>query len=657
LSNEIKYIKLIFRLFLIGITVVTGISLSYNILKEKADAEYYARIECIASYNKDILYRRWASMHGGVYVPITEITPPNKYLAHIKDRDITTSLGKQLTLINPAYMTRQVFEYADHQDSVKGHITSLNPLRPENKADEWETKVLKLFNTGIREYSSIENFREKPYMRYMRAMMVEKSCLKCHANQGYAIGQVRGGISVSVPLERFYNTSKEQIQILALGHFAIYFLAIFISILGYRQLIKEISKRNIIQQRIVESETQLKYKNQEYESLNEELMATNNDLYNAKEKAEESDRLKTAFLQNMSHEIRTPMNAIMGFSDLLRRNINNTEKLDHYTKIIKNRSEDLLEIINGILDTAKIESGQLTIHQETCNVEEIFKELQIFFTEHAKKTCKEHIAFTIGSRCDSLDFIISTDKVKLKQILINLINNAYKFTDEGEIEVGCTIDNEKLIFRVRDTGIGIPEDMQSVIFERFMQVDNGTSRTYGGTGLGLSIVKGLVHALNGDIWIKSEQGKGSTFYFAIPCHSAEQTSQLISQGADQQLLDSTNKTILIVEDDSFNLELLKEVLSITNYQIVECTSGMEAIRMVSTQSIDLILMDIRLPDISGYEAVRQIRGIHPNIYIIAQTAYAAPNDSKKALDAGCNDYVSKPIRPTDILKRITSILG
>jgi signal transduction histidine kinase/CheY-like chemotaxis protein len=657
LSNEIKYIKLIFKLFLIGITVVTGISLSYNILKEKADAEYYARIECIASYNKDILYRRWASMHGGVYVPITEITPPNKYLAHIKDRDITTSLGKQLTLINPAYMTRQVFEYADHQDSVKGHITSLNPLRPENKADEWETKVLKLFNTGIREYSSIENFREKPYMRYMRAMMVEKSCLKCHANQGYAIGQVRGGISVSVPLERFYNTSKEQIQILALGHFAIYFLAIFISILGYRQLIKEISKRNIIQQRIVESETQLKYKNQEYESLNEELMATNNDLYNAKEKAEESDRLKTAFLQNMSHEIRTPMNAIMGFSDLLRRNINNTEKLDHYTKIIKNRSEDLLEIINGILDTAKIESGQLTIHQETCNVEEIFKELQIFFTEHAKKTCKEHIAFTIGSRCDSLDFIISTDKVKLKQILINLINNAYKFTDEGEIEVGCTIDNEKLIFRVRDTGIGIPEDMQSVIFERFMQVDNGTSRTYGGTGLGLSIVKGLVHALNGDIWIKSEQGKGSTFYFAIPCHSAEQTSQLISQGADQQLLDSTNKTILIVEDDSFNLELLKEVLSITNYQIVECTSGMEAIRMVSTQSIDLILMDIRLPDISGYEAVRQIRGIHPNIYIIAQTAYAAPNDSKKALDAGCNDYVSKPIRPTDILKRITSILG
>jgi len=239
------------------------------------------------------------------------------------------------------------------------------------------------------------------------------------------------------------------------------------------------------------------------------------ELIDAKEKAQESDRLKTAFLQNMSHEIRTPMNAIIGFSDLLPDVFDSPEKLLSYTTIIKERSSHLLQIINDILDIAKIESGQLPIHVEMYDLNSLFRELESFFTEYQERINKKHINFNINS--SPLDSPILIDQIKLKQILINLISNAFKFTHEGNVQVDCLLSiNNVLLFSVSDTGIGIAENKKNEIFNRFNQIDSDTARLYEGTGLGLSIVKGILDLLGGKVWLESEPDKGSTFYFTFP---------------------------------------------------------------------------------------------------------------------------------------------
>ena len=288
--------------------------------------------------------------------------------------------------------------------------------------------------------------------------------------------------------------------------------------------VKDITARKMAELQILEKNKAIEARNQEYLRLYNELLQINKELQQAKEKAEESDRLKTAFLQNMSHEIRTPMNAIMGFSSLLSENYNNKIKLEKFSGIIKSRCNDLLEIINDILDISRIESGQLSLKAEACDLIELLAEITLFFKEHQKRIGKEHIRFSMRSLCSETDRFFITDKVKLKQILINLISNAFKFTQTGKIESGCKFDTDgNLIFYVSDTGIGIPVDKHDVIFERFTQLASKGNQTYGGTGLGLSIVKGLISLMGGKIWLESEledlsTGKagGTTFYFSLP---------------------------------------------------------------------------------------------------------------------------------------------
>jgi PAS domain S-box-containing protein len=236
----------------------------------------------------------------------------------------------------------------------------------------------------------------------------------------------------------------------------------------------------------------------------------------AKQKAEESNRLKTAFLQNMSHEIRTPMNAIMGFSELLPMNFNNKDKLTRFSGVINQRSKDLLEIINDILDISRIESGQLPVHKSSCNITSLFAEIDVFFSAVQFKEKKKHVTFDIVIQPNLNPADIYTDRVKLKQIFINLITNAFKFTPSGRIETGCSSDsNGNLIFHVTDTGMGIPKEKHHLVFQRFVQFSDKSQAFAGGTGLGLSIVKGLIQLLGGTIWFESEPEKGSSFYFTI----------------------------------------------------------------------------------------------------------------------------------------------
>ncbi len=384
------------------------------------------------------------------------------------------------------------------------------------------------------------------------------------------------------------------------------------------------------------------------------------EIIKAKERAEESDRLKTAFLQNMSHEIRTPMNAIMGFSSLLVESYNDRAKLEKYSEIIRQRSSDLLEIINDILDISKIESGQLPLNVEECDLNELFSELTSFFKEFQHRIGKQQIKFKLESQCNPPENRILTDKVKLRQIFINLINNAFKFTEEGHIEGGCFIDaNKTPLFYVTDTGMGIPPDKHEIIFDRFIQLRHNKNISFGGTGLGLAIVKGLVGIMGGKIWLESEpenpaEGKagGTTFYFTLPYIMAEPSEKTEIVTGDTGDYKFNNTKVLIVEDDFFNREYIRAILSHTDLALLYTAYGKEAVQIASSESPDLVLMDIRLPDMTGYEATRLIKKQNPKIKVIIQTAYAAYEDSQKARDAGCDDYISKPVKRDDLLSLI-----
>ena len=254
---------------------------------------------------------------------------------------------------------------------------------------------------------------------------------------------------------------------------------------------------------------------------NIELEEQNRELIRLKQKAEENDRLKTAFLQNMSHEIRTPMNAIMGFCDLLPEYLEDKEKLESFTGIINQRCRDLVIIIDDVLDIAKIESGQLPVKYEECNPEVLFQDLYEMFISQQKRLGKEHITLDYKLECDKCQHTFITDVVKLRQILINLIGNSLKFTDEGYIRFGCRQESPDLLtFYIEDTGPGIPPDKQNIVFERFVQISPHPNRLYGGTGLGLSIVRGLVDLLGGKIELKSVPEVGTTFLIKIPYHPA-----------------------------------------------------------------------------------------------------------------------------------------
>ncbi|HEY4786229.1 MAG TPA: MASE3 domain-containing protein, partial [Bacteroidales bacterium] len=325
------------------------------------------------------------------------------------------------------------------------------------------------------------------------------------------------------------------------------------------------------------------------------------ELIKAKEKAEESDRLKTAFLHNMSHEIRTPMNAIMGFAGLMKDYYNDKAQLENFSGVISQSCNNLLDIINDILDISKIESGQLHAEPEECSLNELFDELTSSFNVYQKRIGKSHLKFSMHALCDPSDTIIITDKVKLKQIFANLLSNAFKFTDKGRVVGGCKYAGNKLVFYVSDTGIGIPADKQKIIFESFARLPQSPEKTIGGTGLGLSIVKGLVSFLGGEISLESEPNKGSTFSFTVPYKTVQPSNHVTNGYKKPNGKNLSDKTILIVEDDLYNLEYLKEILSRTGSNILQAENGKEAVEISKNQPIDLVLMDIGLPDMDGYE--------------------------------------------------------
>jgi PAS domain S-box len=387
---------------------------------------------------------------------------------------------------------------------------------------------------------------------------------------------------------------------------------------------------------------------------------TEMELIQAKEKAEESDRLKTSFLCNMSHEIRTPMNAIIGFASFLQEHELPESKRHEYSKIIMDRTYDLLRIVEDILDISKIEVGQLTIIETQTNLAEMMNEI---FDYHKLRltTLKTHpeIQITLSMPDDLRYLVVETDVQRLRQILLNLLDNALKFTKEGFIDFGYKVTpHNELLFHVKDTGIGIPKNKQEIIFDRFRQAeDSMTARQYGGTGLGLSIVKGLVTLMKGKIWLESKVNEGTAFYFTLPLklHATDKISK--EEVSPTPIKSWKGKVILIVEDDEANAKYLKYALSDKGAEILIAYNGQEVLNLVKTNpNINLILMDIRLPDINGLVLTKLIRKNNPAISIIAQTAYASSKDIEECIYAGCKDYISKPINFNNLISSINRLL-
>jgi PAS domain S-box-containing protein len=440
-----------------------------------------------------------------------------------------------------------------------------------------------------------------------------------------------------------------------------YILAIVRDISERKEINNQISKLNIeLEKRADELEIEIKEKTKHESELkiqNEHIAKLNQDLIFALERSEQSDKLKTAFLANMSHEVRTPLNAVLGFSELLDDDTLESDKREYYLGIIKSSGNQLLILINDIIDISKIEAGIIELAKSKININNLFDEIALQLEGMKERHQKEQLEIIVDKGLSDEKAVINLDEVRFRQILLNLLENAIKFTFDGSITYGYKLIDGKLEFYVKDTGIGISKNKQSYIFERFRQLELSATRRFGGTGLGLSIAKALVEMFHGDIWLESTEGKGTTFFFTIPYKSENQKIEKPVKEIELPIYDWNRKTILVVEDEQVNYLYINELLFRTQVNILHAKDGLEALEFVKNNpNISLILMDIRLPNMDGFMAIERILKMNKRVPIIAQTAFASDEDRAKCLEAGCVDYLSKPIKTNTLLLTISKYI-
>lgn len=449
-------------------TLVVAASIAWNFFQHKSENLSIARHVAQTIYDRDILYRRWAAVHGGVYVPATPQSPPTPYLAHVPERDLKTPSGRVLTLLNPAYMTRQVYAYAKEAGQVPGHLTSLKPIRPENAPDPWEEKALKAFADGTTEVYTVTEVDGQPYMRLMRPFATEESCLRCHAQQGYKIGDVRGGVSVAVPMGPIM--AEHSMYPVVFGHLALWLLGVTGIFIGARQLSRSTAERIRAQ-----------------EEANKEL---------------------ESFSYSVSHDLRAPLRAIQGFSHMLLAD--HTDMLDaegqRRLNIIIANTKKMGQLIDDLLAFSRL--GRQVLKVAAVDMEAMVKNVVAELRESA---AGRNVQWNLRPLPPAL-----ADESLMQQVWMNLLANALKFTGPKEtavIEVGCMKERDQDVFYVKDNGVGF--DMTYVdklfgVFERLHRAED-----FEGTGVGLALVKRIIERHGGRIRAEGKVDEGASFYFTL----------------------------------------------------------------------------------------------------------------------------------------------
>lgn len=386
----------------------------------------------------------------------------------------------------------------------------------------------------------------------------------------------------------------------------------------------------------------------------------------AKDRAEEADNLKTAFLKNMSHEIRTPLNAILGFSSVLMEQDFTKEERKEYYLYLKDSADTLTKLIEDIIDLSRIETGEIKIQEKACDINFLVENIANDYKQKIIANEKENLIFNINSNNFPSDSDILCDPFRIRQIVDNFLANALKYTEDGEIILDYKLkqhDNTnakaRIRFAVKDTGIGIDNDKIKVIFEVFRKISDKRTKLYRGAGLGLAISRKIVEYLNGEIGVNSDQGKGSEFWFEVPVKMVKKIKMDGTKtDSDFSMPENEPPLILIVEDEDVNFRYIETILKTEGFKCIRSTDGQSAIEMfkANADEIVLVLMDINLPELDGYEATRLIKKIKPEVPVIAQTAFALTGEAKTSRDAGCDDYISKPYSARHLIKMIKSLL-
>jgi signal transduction histidine kinase len=455
-----------------------------------------AKVEASTNINKDMSFRLWATSHGGVYVPPDEKTPPNQYLANIPDRDIITDKGKRLTLMNPAYMMRQLMRGYSELYGVKGHITSLQLTNPSNEPDAWETAALKSFQQGEKEMVTIAEIDGKPYLRLMRPMLMEKGCLKCHADTGIKVGEVRGGISTAIPMEPYYAAFKPELENISLVHGVAWLLGVgVIGLMAWR------TKR--------EADAIDHYQG-EINQLNRELeqrVAARTEQLEAAHKELES------FSYSVSHDLRVPLRAVDGFSRILQEEYE--DKLDdegqRLLNVVRDNTKRMAQLIDAIL--AFLHSGRTEMSSAEVDMEDLVRDVM------------EELKPAISGREVKLEMKALppalADRTMMRQVLVNLLGNAVKFTKSrtvAQIEVGAMGGEKEVVYYVKDNGVGFDVQYADKLFGVFQHLHG--IEEFEGAGVGLAIVKRIIDRHGGRVWAEGKVNEGATIYFALPTKEA-----------------------------------------------------------------------------------------------------------------------------------------